>query len=126
MNDEAIMDHFTLDSRSLQAQKAARLARDLMEARAANTTAQEFANALADLLDEFFWAAEQREELLSRTGYLVAALSAFALDAFSEAVPMVLDEEEIGHPPFEGQERFLLLKTIQALRLNAEEKGVTI
>ena len=56
------MDHFTLDSRSLQAQKAARLARDLMGARAASTTAQEFANALADLLDEFFWAAEQREE----------------------------------------------------------------
>ena len=39
---------------------------------------------------------------------------------------MVLDEEEIGHPPFEGQERALVLKTIQALRLNAEEKGVTI
>jgi hypothetical protein len=120
------MDHFTLDSRSLQAQKAARLARDLMEARAKSTTAQEFANALAVLLDEFFWAAEQRAELLSRTGYLVAALSAFALDAFTEAVPIVLDVEEIGQPPFEGEERALLLKTIQALRVSAEENGVTI
>jgi hypothetical protein len=126
MNDEATMDHFTLDSGSLQAQKAARLARDLMEARAANTTADEFAKALAVLLDEFFWAAGQRADLLSRTGYLVAALSAFALDAFTEAVPIVLDEEEIGHPPFEDRERALLLKTIQTLRLNAEEKGVTI
>ena len=87
------MDHFTLDSRSLQAQKAARLARDLMEARAANTTAQGFADALAVLFDEFFWEARERADFLSRTGYLVAALSAFALDAFSEAVPIVLDEE---------------------------------
>ena len=47
MNDEATMDHFSLDSGSLQAQKAARLARDLMEARAANTTAHAFAKALA-------------------------------------------------------------------------------
>lgn len=76
------MDRFILDARSLQAQKAARLARDLMKARAANTTAQGFADALAVLFDEFLWEARDRADFLSRAGYLVAALSAFAFDAF--------------------------------------------
>lgn len=45
---------------------------------------------------------------------------------FAEAVPIVLDEEEIGQPPFDGREGALVLRAIQVLRLTAEQQGVTI